>query len=68
LELIHGYEKETRRKMKKRIGRMWENNIKMVVTEIGYETMVSNQLAKDRFHSKIYNKTIINLLDPLRTE
>lgn len=47
---------------------MLENNIKMVFNETEYEAGVSSQLPKDRFHSKIYIKTIINLLGPLRTE
>jgi hypothetical protein len=47
---------------------MWENNIKMVLKRIEYETGVSSQVAKDRFHSKIYIKIIMNLLGPLKTE
>jgi hypothetical protein len=50
--------------LKKRTGRMCVNIIKMELKGTGHETVVCNQLAKDRFHRRVYIKTIMNLLAP----
>jgi len=51
---------EVRRPLK-RLRRMWEDNIRMNLTEIGWEDVDWIHLSQDRDHWQVLVKTVMNL-------